>query len=78
MSAAPSDLVAALPGGGRSQIEFDDNLLLPLLYGERDAHLDQIERQLGVALVPRGNRLTISGSPSATEIAPSITSVRTR
>jgi phosphate starvation-inducible PhoH-like protein len=69
MSAAPSDLVAALPGGGRSQIEFDDNLLLPLLYGERDAHLDQIERQLGVALVPRGNRLTISGSPSATEIA---------
>jgi len=69
MSAAPSDLVADLPGGGRSQIEFDDNLLLPLLYGERDAHLDQIERQLGVALVPRGNRLAISGSASATEIA---------
>lgn len=53
----------------RSQLEFDDNLLLPLLYGERDAHLDQIERQLGVALVPRGNKLAISGSASATEIA---------
>jgi phosphate starvation-inducible PhoH-like protein len=69
MSAAPSDVVAHLPGGGRSQIEFDDNLLLPLLYGERDAYLDQIERQLGVALVPRGNQLTISGSASATVIA---------
>jgi phosphate starvation-inducible PhoH-like protein len=69
MSAAPTGLVADLPGNGRSQIEFDDNLLLPLLYGERDAYLDQIERQLGVALVPRGNRLAISGSASATAIA---------
>jgi phosphate starvation-inducible protein PhoH and related proteins len=68
MSAVSPDLVANAPGA-RSQIEFDDNLLLPLLYGERDAHLDQIERQLGVALVPRGNRLAISGSASATEIA---------
>jgi phosphate starvation-inducible PhoH-like protein len=68
MSAAP-DLVTNLAAAGRSQIEFDDNLLLPLLYGERDAHLDQIERQLGVSLVPRGNRLAISGPASATEIA---------
>src|SRR6202040_4482808 len=49
---------------GRTQLEFDDNLLLPLLYGERDAHLDRIERQLGVSVVSRGNRLAISG-PSA-------------
>jgi phosphate starvation-inducible PhoH-like protein len=69
MSASSPDLIAAIPGGAKSQLEFDDNLLLPLLYGERDAHLDQIERQLGVALVPRGNRLAITGSPSATEIA---------
>jgi phosphate starvation-inducible PhoH-like protein len=68
MSAASPDLIANAPGA-RSQIEFDDNLLLPLLYGERDAHLDQIERQLGVALVPRGNRLTITGTASATETA---------
>ena len=27
-----------------AQLEFDDNLLLPLLYGERDQHLDRIER----------------------------------
>jgi phosphate starvation-inducible protein PhoH and related proteins len=68
MSAVSPDLAANAPGA-RSQLEFDDNLLLPLLYGERDAHLDQIERQLGVALVPRGNRLAISGTASATEIA---------
>jgi phosphate starvation-inducible PhoH-like protein len=68
MSAVSPDLAANAPGA-RSRLEFDDNLLLPLLYGERDAHLDQIERQLGVALVPRGNRLAISGTASATEIA---------
>src|SRR5712675_3743453 len=54
---------------GRTQLEFDDNLLLPLLYGERDQHLDRIERQLGVSLVTRGNRLAISGPASATEAA---------
>jgi phosphate starvation-inducible protein PhoH and related proteins len=56
-------------GAGRTQLEFDDNLLLPALYGERDQHLDRIERQLGVSLVPRGNRLAIAGPASATEIA---------
>src|SRR5207248_10338365 len=54
---------------GRTQLEFDDNLLLPILYGERDQHLDRIERQLGVSLVPRGNRLAIAGPASATEVA---------
>jgi len=68
MSAASPDLVGNAPGA-RSQLEFDDNLLLPLLYGERDQHLDRIERQLGVSLVPRGNRVAIAGPASATEIA---------
>jgi phosphate starvation-inducible PhoH-like protein len=68
MSDAPT--VAAPPAqAGRAQLEFDDNLLVPLLYGERDQNLDRIERQLGVSLVPRGNRLAISGPASATEIA---------
>ncbi len=56
-------------GAGHGQLEFDDNLLLPLLYGERDQYLDRIERQLGVSLVPRGNRLAIAGPASATEVA---------
>jgi len=69
MSGVPREVVSEAAAAGRSQIEFDDNLLLPLLYGERDQHLDRIERQLGVSLVPRGNRLTIAGPASATEIA---------
>ena len=69
MSGVPPQAVSEAAAAGRSQIEFDDNLLLPLLYGERDQHLDRIERQLGVSLVPRGNRLAIAGPASATEVA---------
>ena len=69
MTGLPSDIVGGRPGEGRTQIEFDDNLLLPLLYGERDQHLDRLERQLGVSVVTRGNRLAISGPASATEAA---------
>jgi phosphate starvation-inducible protein PhoH and related proteins len=69
MSAAPPPTEVKAPQAARNQVEFDDNRLLPLLYGERDQHLDQIERQLGVSLVPRGNRLAISGPVSATEVA---------
>jgi phosphate starvation-inducible PhoH-like protein len=43
------------------QLQFDDNALLPLLFGEHDRHLARIEQQLGVSLTPRGNRLAIDG-----------------
>ncbi len=46
MNGAPPQAISEA-AAGRSQLEFDDNLLLPLLYGERDQHLDRIERQLG-------------------------------
>jgi phosphate starvation-inducible protein PhoH and related proteins len=65
---AASPAIAA-PAAGRTQIEFDDNLLLPSLYGERDQHLDRIERQLGVSVLTRGNRVSITGPASATEAA---------
>jgi phosphate starvation-inducible protein PhoH and related proteins len=68
VSALPSR-AAALGPAERIQLEFDDNLLLPQLYGERDQHLDRIERQLGVSLLTRGNRVTISGPASASEAA---------
>jgi phosphate starvation-inducible protein PhoH and related proteins len=68
MTELPPPIEAAYAAAGRSQLEFDDNLLLPALYGERDQHLDRIERQLGVSLVPRGNRLSIAGPASATEV----------
>jgi phosphate starvation-inducible protein PhoH and related proteins len=69
MTALATEVLAVELVEGRAQLEFDDNLLLPLLYGERDQHLARIERQLGVSVVTRGNRLAISGSASATGVA---------
>ncbi len=43
------------------QIDFDDNRLLPLLFGAHDRHLAQIEQRLDVSLTSRGNQLIISG-----------------
>lgn len=50
-------------------LEFPNNALLPLLYGERDAHLRRVEQSLGVSIVSRGNHLVITGEPSATGAA---------
>jgi phosphate starvation-inducible PhoH-like protein len=51
------------------QLEFDDNRLLPALFGEHDRNLSLIEEQLGVSLVSRGNRLAISGPATNVEAA---------
>ena len=57
-------------GGGRViLIEFDDNDLLPTLYGEFDRNLARIEQELGVSLSSRGNRVEITGAPSQAAIA---------
>ncbi len=50
-------------------VQFDDNSLLPLLYGEHDQNLARLERQLGVSLVSRGNQLAISGPATAVTAA---------
>ena len=55
--------------GDRLQMQFDDNSLLPQLFGERDRHLDRIERELGVSLVSRGNRLAIAGPQESADVA---------
>jgi phosphate starvation-inducible PhoH-like protein len=69
VTAATAPRKSAEAGAGRVQMQFDDNRLLPLLFGERDQHLQRIERQLGVSLVSRGNRLAISGPGEAMAIA---------
>jgi phosphate starvation-inducible protein PhoH and related proteins len=53
----------------RVHMQFDDNSLLAQLFGERDANLERIERQLGVAVASRGNRLAIAGPSARIEIA---------
>ncbi len=50
-------------------LQFDDNNLLPPLYGEHDQHLTRLEAQLGVRLAARGNRVSISGSADAVHAA---------
>jgi phosphate starvation-inducible PhoH-like protein len=51
------------------QLDFDDNRLLPLLYGAHDKHLAQIEQRLGVSLTSRGNQLIVSGPAEGTDLA---------
>ena len=46
------------------QIDFDNNVYLPLLFGEHNVHLAKIESSLDVVLSPRGNKLMILGSAS--------------
>ena len=50
-------------------VQFDDNRLVPMLFGEHDQHLARIERELGVSMVGRGNQLTISGASQAVATA---------
>jgi len=50
-------------------VEFEDNALLPLLFGDYDRHLARIEQRLGISLNTRGNRVAISGPAEAAEIA---------
>ena len=58
------------PASQRSvTVQFDDNALLPLLYGEHDRNLARMEMRLGVRLGSRGNRLTITGTAERTEVA---------
>ena len=59
------------PSSGEPQIQlqFDDNSLLPLLFGEHDQYLARIEQQLEITLVSRGNRIAISGPPETAEVA---------
>jgi phosphate starvation-inducible protein PhoH and related proteins len=57
------------PDSQRVQMQFDDNALLPQLFGARDQYLERIERALGVELALRGNRLAISGANARTDIA---------
>ena len=50
-------------------LQFDDNTLLPMLFGEHDRHLARIEQKLGVRLSSRGNRVAVHGPHSSREAA---------
>ena len=59
-------ITRAPKAGGPLLLRFDDNALLPLLFGEHDKHLAQIEEALGVVLSSRGNEVAVSGAAAET------------
>jgi phosphate starvation-inducible protein PhoH and related proteins len=46
-------------------VAFDDNRLIPALFGQFDQNLAMIEQRLGVDASARGNQVTIRGRPEA-------------
>jgi phosphate starvation-inducible PhoH-like protein len=50
-------------------VEFEDNALLPRLFGEYDRNLARIEQRLGISLNTRGNRIAIAGPAHEAAIA---------
>lgn len=53
-------------------IDFENNDLLPLLFGEHNVHLGYLERKLGISISDRGGHLTLSGQDEAVNTAESI------
>ena len=53
-------------------LAFDDNSLLPLLFGSHNSHLAQIEQRLDVLLNSRGNEVVISGAKEQAETAATV------
>lgn len=50
-------------------LEFNNNSLIPLLYGEHNSHLSYIEKKLGIDISDRGNRVSFSGDEHAIKTA---------
>ncbi len=68
----PSRSSGAESKQSRLHMTFDDNALLPLLFGEHDRNLARIEQRLGVRLASRGNEIDISGPPWSTRAAKNV------
>lgn len=56
----------------QEHLVFEDNRLAPVLYGEQNAHLTQIEKALNVDISNRGNEIIISGQKRGTSQAKQI------
>lgn len=56
----------------RIGLQFDDNSLVPLLFGEHDSHLGLIEEELDVEIAARGNELLVTGTKPNLKAAQSV------
>jgi phosphate starvation-inducible protein PhoH len=43
-------------------ISFEDNLILPVIYGRNDENLKMLENNFNISILPRGNFLRIQGN----------------
>ncbi len=50
-------------------IVFEDNALLPMLYGDDDAHLARLEKHFGIQVSSRGNVLALTGEKEQVEFS---------
>ena len=50
-------------------LQFSDNALLPLLFGDHDRNLVRLEQGLNVRMSSRGNRVAITGEPERVQAA---------
>jgi len=64
-----SDTAATGRSADVRRMTFDDNALLPVLYGNHDRHLVRIEQLANVQLSARGNQLAIAGSGDDAAVA---------
>jgi phosphate starvation-inducible protein PhoH and related proteins len=62
----------AAPAKKKITLQFDDNRLVPQLFGGHDSHLALLEQKLGIDAVANGNVLTIAGTGAACEQAKSV------
>lgn len=53
-------------------VEFEDNRLAAIVFGQHDRNLTRIEQRLGVVLINRGNRIAIEGTPARTDVAKAV------
>ena len=70
-SAMPDSTTPAegAPTADTSALSFEDNRLLPALFGQHDRYLARIEQRLGVSLSSRGNVVVVDGPPAASALA---------
>jgi phosphate starvation-inducible protein PhoH and related proteins len=56
-------------------LTFQDNALLPMLFGENDAHLEKLERKFNIQASSRGNLLALTGEKLSVESARNVMEV---
>lgn len=57
---------------GTANIILENNSLLPMLYGDQDAHLQLLEDSFNITLTSRGNIVALNGDPEAVKIVKTI------